>query len=339
MKALVYPAHDRIEVRDVPEPGPPGRGEVLVRVAAAGICGSELEAFATRSPRRPPPLVMGHEFCGQVAAVGPEVAGLRPGDRVAMNSLITCGACESCRDGSPHLCARREVFGMRRPGGWAELTLAPAATVFPLPEKVSPIEGALVEPLANAVHVFSLVAERLPETVVVIGAGTIGLMCLQVARTLGAFRLVAVDPNTFRLEIAHRLGAEPVINPRELPLREAIREFTRGRGADVVVDAAGTLETRRDAVAITRPGGEVVWIGLHADDTALSGQDVVLGERRITGSYAVTPRDLRKAIGLLAHGRIEVAPWVRPFPLVEGERVFRELLAQPKDYIKAVLLP
>lgn len=338
MKALLYPAHDQIEVRDVPEPTP-GRGEALVRVAAAGICGSELEAFATRSPRRPPPLIMGHEFCGQVVAVGPDVSGVRPGDRVVMNSVIACGACESCRDGRSHLCPSREIFGMRRPGGWAELTVVPASTIVHLPEKVSPVEGALVEPLANAVHVFSLVQERLPETVVIIGVGTIGLMCLQVARVLGAFRLVAVDPSPARLEIAHRLGAEPVVNPRETPLRQAIGEFTRGTGADVVVDAAGTSETRRDAVGICRPGGEVVWIGLHADDTALSGQEVVLGERRILGSYAVTPRDLRKAVGLFAHGRIDLAQWVRPFALTEGARVFRELLTQPKDYVKAVLMP
>jgi L-iditol 2-dehydrogenase len=339
VKALVYPAHDQIEVRDVPEPAPPAAGEVLVRVAAAGICGSELEAFLTRSPRRPPPLIMGHEFCGQVAAIGPGVSGVQPGDRVVMNSLMTCGACENCREGRAHLCPRREVVGMKRPGGWAELTTVPAATIVTLPEKVSPIEGALVEPLGNAVHVFEQVAERLPETVVVIGAGTIGLLCLQVARAIGAFRLIAADTNPFRLEVAHRLGAEPVINPRQLSLRDAIRDFTRGRGADVVVDAAGTPETRRDAIGIARPGGEVVWIGLHADETSVSGQEVVLAERRISGSYAVTARDLRKAIGLLAHGRIEVAPWVRPFPLTDGARVFRELLTQPKDYIKAVLMP
>ncbi len=339
MKALVYPAHDVIEVRDVPEPSAPARGEVLVRVAAAGICGSELEAFATRSPRRPPPLVMGHEFCGEVAAVGPGVSGIQPGERVALNSLISCGACESCLEGRPHLCPRREVFGMKRPGGWAELALVPASTVFPLPEKVSPLEGALVEPLANAVHVFSLIEERLPETVVVIGAGTIGLLCLQVARTVGAFRLVAVDTNTARLEVAHRLGAEPVVNPRATPLADAIREFTRGKGADVVVDAAGTSETRAAAAEIVRPGGEVVWIGLHADETSLSGHAVVLGERRIRGSYAVAPADLRKAIGLLAHGRIDARQWVCPFPLTEGARVFRELLTQPKDYVKAILMP
>jgi threonine dehydrogenase-like Zn-dependent dehydrogenase len=334
----VYAAHDVIEVRDLPEPAP-GPGEVLVRVAAAGICGSELEAFATRSPRRPPPLVMGHEFCGEVTALGTGVDGVQVGDRVVMNSLITCGTCEACREARPHLCPRREAFGMRRPGGFAERCAVPATTVFPLPEKVSPLEGALVEPLANAVHVWAMVEERLPETVVILGAGTIGLMCLQVARAVGAFRLVAVDPSPARLEVAHALGAEPVINPRETPLRDAIRAFTRGRGADVVVDAAGTPDSRRDAVGIARPGGTVVWIGLHADDTALSGAEVVLGERRVQGSYAVTAADLRKAIGLFAHRRVDIAPWARPFPLVEGARVFRELLTQPPEYVKAILLP
>jgi threonine dehydrogenase-like Zn-dependent dehydrogenase len=282
---------------------------------------------------------MGHEFCGQVVALGAEVTGVHRGERVVVNSIIACGVCEPCGDGRPHLCPRREVFGMKRPGGFAELVSVPVATLLRLPEKVSPLEGALVEPLANAVHVFTLVQERLPETVVVIGAGTIGLMCLQVARVLGAFRLVVVDPSAARLEVAHALGAEPVLNPRETSVQEAVREFTRGQGADVVVDAAGTPETRREAVGMARPGGEVVWIGTHSDETGLSGHEVVLGERRISGSYAVTARDLRKAIGLFAHGRVEVAPWARPFPLVEGARVFRELLAQPKDYVKAILLP
>jgi L-iditol 2-dehydrogenase len=339
MKALVYPSWDTLELQDVPEPVP-RPGEVVVRVAAAGICGSELEGFATRSPRRTPPLIMGHEFCGEVALLGEGVAGYRRGERVVVNSVISCGRCEECRDGQTHLCREREVFGMKRPGGFAELCAVPAATLLPLPEKVSPLQGALVEPLANGVHALSLVSQRLPETVLVIGAGTIGLMTLQVAKTLGAFRLLCADTNERRLEVAHRLGAEPVINPRKEDLVGAVREFTRGRGADLVVDAVGAAETRSAALAASRPGGEVVWLGLHDDPTGLSGFDVVLGERKITGSYAVTPRDLRVAIGLFAHGKIEIAPWVRPFPLSEGARVFRELVtAPPPDYIKALLLP
>lgn len=338
MKALVYPDWDQLEVREVDEPTP-RPGEVVVRVAAVGICGSELEGFASRSPRRTPPLIMGHEFCGEVA-VGEGVSGYRPGDRVVVNSVISCGRCEECRDGRSHLCPEREVFGMKRPGGFAEFCAVPVSTLLPLPEKVSPIQGALVEPLANAVHALSLTRDRFLETVVVMGAGTIGLLVLQAAKAAGAFRLVAVDVNDARLEVAHQLGAEPVVNPRRDDVLGAIKEFTRGRGADLAVDAVGASETRRAAVAATRPGGETVWLGLHDDPTELSGFDVVLGERRISGSYAVTPRDLRTAIGLFAHGKIELAPWVRPFPLSEGARVFRELVtAPPQDYIKALLLP
>lgn len=339
MKALVYPDWDQLEIREVAEPTP-RPGEVVVRVAAVGICGSELEGFATRSPRRTPPLIMGHEFCGEVAAVGDGVLGFRLGDRVVVNSVISCGHCESCRDGQSHLCRDREVFGMKRPGGFAEFCAVPASTLLTLPEKVSPLQGALVEPLANAVHALSLTRHRFPETVVVIGAGTIGLMVLQVAKALGAFRLVAVDVNDARLAVAHQLGAEPVFNPRRDSVVAAVREFTRGRGADLVVDAVGTVETRSVAVATARPGGEIVWLGLHDDPTQLSGFEVVLGERKITGSYAVTPHDLRTAIGLFAHDKIEIAPWVRPFPLTEGARVFRELVtAPPEDYVKALLLP
>ena len=339
MKALVYPDWDQLEIREVAEPTPEP-GEVVVRVAAVGICGSELEGFAARSPRRTPPLIMGHEFCGEVASVGEGVSGYHPGDRVVVNSVISCGRCEDCRDGQSHLCRDREVFGMKRPGGFAEFCVVPASTLLPLPEKVSPLQGALVEPLANAVHALSLTRQRFPETVVVIGAGTLGLLVLQVARVAGAFRLVAVDTNEKRLEMAHQLGAEPVFNPRRDDVVTEVRGFTRGRGADLVVDAVGAAETRRVAVAAARPGGEIVWLGLHDDPTQLSGFDVVLGERRITGSYAVTPRDLRTAIGLFAHGKIEIALWVRPFPLIEGARVFRELVtAPPEDYVKALLLP
>ena len=339
MKALVYSDWDRLEVRDVPRPSPKP-GEVVVSVAAVGICGSELEGFVTRSPRRTPPLIMGHEFCGEIQEVGEGVSGYRSGDRVVVNSVISCGRCEVCRDGQTHLCPEREVFGMKRPGGFAELCAVPVSTLLPLPEKVSPLQGALVEPLANGVHALSLVARRFPETVLVIGAGTIGLMALQVAKAMGAFRLVAADTNERRLEVARSLGAEPVFNPARGDLVAAVREFTRGRGADVVVDAVGASATRRQAVAASRPGGEVIWIGLHEDVTEVSGFDVVLGERRISGSYAVTPRDLQAAIGLFAHGKIEIAPWVKPFPLAEGARVFRDLVtAPPEDYIKALLVP
>lgn len=339
MKALVYSAWDTLEVRDVPGPRP-APGDVVLRVAAVGICGSELEAVASRSPRRTPPVILGHEFCGEVEELGPGVHDVKVGDRVAASSVIPCGRCGSCRAGATHLCPQRQIFGMNRPGAFAERVAAPAFVLFPLPERVGPLEGALIEPLANAVHVWSLVTVRFPEIVVVIGCGAIGLLALQVARAGGALTLIAVDTNEARLQMAHAVGAEPVFNPTRQDVVAELRDSTRGAMADVVVDAVGAGVTRRAAVEMVRPGGEVVWIGLHGDATELPGREVVLGERRITGSYAVTARDIETAIGLFAHHRIDVAPWVRPFTLDEGARVFRELLtAPPAEYAKAVLMP
>ena len=339
MKALRYPAWDVLEIADVDEPVP-APGEVVLQVAAVGICGSELEAVASRSPRRPPPLVMGHEFCGEVIAVAPDVTEVKLGDRVVANSLIPCFRCRECRRGATHLCGERGIFGMNRAGAFAERVAVPAGVLLPLPERVSPLQGALVEPLANGVHVWSRLAAKFPETVVVIGCGTIGLLALQVARAAGALRLVGVDTSDARLQMAHAVGAEPLFNPTRDAVVGEIRAFTRGRGADVVIDAAGTPATRRTAVEAVRPGGEVVWIGTHGDVTELGGRDVVLGERSISGSYSTTFADMETAVALLAHGRIELEPWTRPFPLEEGARVFRQLLeAPPTDYAKAILLP
>ena len=339
MKAIYYPAWDELELREVPEPSPKP-GEVVVRVAAVGICGSELHGFVTNAVRRTPPTIMGHEFCGQVADVGPGVTGYLQGDWVAVSSVIACGRCEDCLDGNVHLCREGEVFGMKRPGGFAEFCAVPVSTLLPLPGTVSPVQGSLLEPLANGVHALSLTTQRFPETVVILGAGTIGLFTLQVAKASGALRLISVDVSDARLDVALQLGAETALNPRKQDVVAAVQQLTRGRGADVVVDAVGAAETRDAAVKMARRGGEVVWLGLHDDPTQLSGFEVVLGERKVLGSFAVTHHNLRTAIALFAHGKIMLDPWVRTFLLTDGVQVFRQLVTDPpKDYIKAVLLP
>jgi L-iditol 2-dehydrogenase len=313
---------------------------VVLRVAAVGICGSELHGFVTHAARRTPPTILGHEFCGQVVEVGQGVLGHRPGDRVAVNSVIACGQCEDCLDANVHLCRKGEVFGMKRPGGFAEYCAVPVSTLLPLPDTVSPVQGSLLEPLGNAVHALSLTSQRFPETVVILGAGTIGLFALQVAKVSGALRLVAVDVSDARLDVARRLGAETILNPRKQDIVAPVLEMTRGRGADVVIDAVGAAETRLAALKMSRRGGEIVWLGLHDDQTQVSGFDLVLGERKILGSFAVTHANLRTAIGLFAEGKIAIDPWVRTFPLRDGVQVFRQLITEPpKDYIKAVLLP
>ncbi len=339
MKALYYPAWDHLEIREVAEPAPK-RGEALLRVLAVGICGSELHGFITHAARRTPPLIMGHEFSGEVLALGEDVSGYRAGDRVVVNSSVSCGVCEYCQDGQVQLCRTGEVFGTKRPGGFAERVAVPVSTLMPMPEGITPLQASLAEPLGNAVHALALTQQRFPETLVIFGAGTIGLFVLQVARAGGALRTLVVDVSDARLGVAKGLGATQVVNAKRADAVAAIREASRGRGADVVVDAVGATDTRRQAIAAVRPGGEVVWLGLHDDPTDLSGFDVVLREKHISGSFAVTAHDLRTTLNLFAAGRVTLDPWVRTFPLVDGDRVFRQLVTDPpQDYIKAVLLP
>src|SRR6476661_5236216 len=177
MKVLLYPAWDKIEVAQRPEPSP-GDGEVIVRVSACGLCGSELEAFKNHSPRRTPPLVLGHEFCGVVEALGPGVetrgVGLRVGRKVVSNSLVPCNQCVRCRRGDTHLCGKRQIFGMNRPGAFAERVAVPADCLIPWPDTLPAEAACLAEPLANGVHVAELVRPLRPKTVLVFGAGPIG---------------------------------------------------------------------------------------------------------------------------------------------------------------------
>jgi len=339
MKALFYPAWDRLELKEMPEPTPKP-GEVVVKVLAAGICGSELHGFKIHAVRRTPPLILGHEFAGEVLALGDGVAGYRPGDRVAVNSTISCGTCDACVDGDPHVCRTAEVFGTKRPGAFADQVAVPVSTLLPMPKNVTPVQASLMEPLGNGVHAWSMIRRRFPETVVIFGAGAIGLFTLQVAKAAGAGRLTVVDVSPARLAVARRLGAEQTWDARTDDVLAGIQEFTRGRGADVAIDAVGAAKTRDLAVKAIRKGCECVWLGLHDDVTTVGGLDIVLGEKAIYGSFAVRPRDLHAALDLLGAGKITLEPWVRTFPLTDGAKVFMQLVtAPPDDYIKAVLLP
>lgn len=339
MKAIYYPAWERLELCEVPDPTPTA-GEVVLRVRAAGICGSELHGFAIRAARRTPPLILGHEIAGEVAALGAGVTGYRPGDRVAVNSTISCGRCPVCVGGDPHICPTAEVFGTKRPGGFAEYVAAPASTLFRIPDGLSMVQASLMEPLGNGIHAVSMLRRRFPETVAVFGAGTIGLFAMQAAMAAGAGRLAVVDISPARLAVAQALGAERAFNAKTDDVLAGLQDFSGGRGVDAAVDAVGTAGTRDQALRAVRKGGECVWLGLHDDTTTVGGLDIVLGERALYGSFAVRPSDLRTALSLLTAGRIRLHPWVKSFPLADGVRVFQALVHNPPDdYIKAVLIP
>ena len=339
MRALLYPAFDQIENATVPEPPPPQPDEVTLRVAACGICGSELEAFKNHSPRRPPPLVMGHEFCGTIEVAGANVTGWSAGQRVVSNSLVSCGRCVRCERGDSHLCATRQIFGMNRPGAFAERVNVPARCLLPWLEKLSAEEACLAEPLANGIHVTHL-TEHLPAGIaLVIGAGPIGLFCQQALQALRGARVVVADLSEARRAVARKLGAIRTIDAGSENIVEVMRELTSGEGADLGVDAVGAAATKRSALDAARPGGGVVWIGLHENPLSFDSFGVTLPEKKIFGSYAATIAELQLALNLMASGQVDARTWTTRLPLAEAEQAFRRALAAQGTDIKMVVCP
>jgi len=338
MKAIVYTAPLELQMLEVEKPRP-GAGEVLIRVHSVGICGSELEGFASQSPRRKPPLIMGHEFSGIIAEVGEGVSSLSAGDEVYVNPIQFCGKCPSCRRGEFPSCSNRLLMSMDLPGAFAEFALAPAARTYKLPSGMSLRLGALVEPTAVAVRAVRLgYGHSFPATVLIFGAGTIGILCAEVAKAYGKPRVMIVDKRSDRLALAAPY-VDATLNSTEENLQQAARAFTDGEGFAVAIDAVGVSETRSNAVALTRAGGTAVWCGIHSTDTLLDGRDVVLTEKVVRGAYCYMDDDFQRAAELLAAGAIKIDTWTRDFSLEEGIEQFLALTRGETDYIKAILHP
>lgn len=337
MLTLYYPAYEQLSITEQPIPVP-GRGEVRLRVEACGICGSELDAYKSRSPRRVPPLILGHEFCGIVDEAGPEAGDFKPGDRVVAHSLISCASCPRCERGEIHLCARRDIYGMRIPGGFAEYVVTPVRTLISWPESVPAEAACMAEPLSNGVHIANLIQGFNPRKVAIIGAGPIGLFAQQAIQTMLGAETITSDLLPARLDTAKKLGASAVINSREIDFVSAVRDLTAGEGADVVVDAVGSNTSKRLSLQATRPGGASVWIGTHENTVTLDSYDITLAERHVLGSYAARMDELQMALDLIESGRVDASSWTTQFPLSDGVEAFETML-RPTDEIKAILRP
>ena len=338
MRVLNYPAFDQLELRDLAVT-PPQSDEVRVRVAACGVCGSELETFKNRSPRRLPPVVMGHEFCGTIAETGAEVRDWKKGARVVSNSLVPCGRCVRCERGDTHLCAARQIFGMHRPGAFAEFVNVPARCLIPWPENLPAEAAALAEPLANGIHVVNLTRHLPAANVLVIGAGPIGLFTQQALQVLRGAKVHVADLSPERRVVAKKLGAIRTINPREENVVKVVAVETGGEGADLSVDAVGGTTTKTTSLEAVRPGGATVWIGLHENTITLDSYDITLPERQVFGTYAAKIDELRLALDLMATGKVDALSWVQRFPLTDGVAAFQRMLAAKGNDIKAVVCP
>lgn len=339
MKALVYSAVGEVTVRQVPEPSP-RPDQALIKVIGTGICGSDMTGFLGHSPRRQPPLILGHEVVGHVVQVPEGEWSYRVGDRVVVNPLQTCGACENCRDGRSNICVAWKLIGMdREEGAFAEYVAVAARNVFPLPSEVSDAQAVMVEPLANGVHLFNLISRHCFGTLVIYGAGTQGILMLQLARLLGYRAIAVADTNPARLDVARRAGATLCLNPKEGDPSAAIREWTNGRGVDIGIDAAGVSAARADLVLATRKGGEILLLGLHDVTSTVDFALIVRNELRYQGSYAYTAADFALSKQLIESGAISLLDYTQIRPLEEGQAAFDLLCSDPGDTLKIVLTP
>jgi len=317
-------------------------GEALVKVAFVGICGSELSGYLGHNALRVPPLVMGHEFAGELVALGAEAQArnpsLVPGQRVTVNPLAYCGQCAFCVRGANHLCPSRQLIGAHRPGAYAEYVTAPAELVVPLPDGMSLRIGALTEPAAVAVRIGEMAGRLAGEAALVIGAGPIGLLALQVLRAQGAAPVFIADLDAKRLDMGAALGGEP-IDPRSINLAQKVRAETDGEGVPLAVDAVGAAATRAGCVAATRSGGTVILTGLHEETSAMPAAEIIRREIVLRGCFAYSPKNFAEALQRLAHDRLRLDPWIVEAPLAEGGRWFDRLIDAPGDVAKVLLVP
>ena len=305
MRAAVFPSPGLCEIveRDLPDLD---QGEILVRVEACGLCGTDLHIFQGEFPASFP-LVAGHEFAGVIEETGPGVAHLRAADHVTIDPNLPCGACRPCQRGLPHLCRNLRAIGLTMDGGFATHCVLPARQAHKLPPSMPFAIGALAEPLACCVHGIEQANPRPGDTVVVIGAGLIGLVMLQLALLRGASLAIVSDPSAQKRETALSLGAALAVDPHAEDLAAALARATGDSGADLVIECVGTQDTAQQAVSLASEGAHVLLFGV-APETArisLSPYQVYRKELTITGSFT-NPFTQGRALALLHSGRLKV---------------------------------
>ncbi len=347
MKALMLSTPGALAIREVETPVPDA-GDVRVRIAACGICGSDVHGFTGATGRRIPPIVMGHEAAGIVDAVGSGVSDMAPGTRVALDSTIFCGQCEFCLDGSENLCSHRQVLGVscgvyRRDGCFAEYVVVPRRCVYELPDEVDFISAALLEPLTIALHAVNLgQAGAQTRSAVVVGAGTIGLAVVASLRARGVKKIAAIDLDAARLEEACRLGADQVFLAEKDVAKKAAVWGTASvdtDGADLVIEAVGATESVHTAIGSVTRGGTVVLVGNVSPSIDIPLQHVVTRQIRLQGSCAAAGC-YPEAIRLVASGDVDLSGFVsRVASLDEGPEWFSRLHDREPGLVKVVLEP
>jgi L-iditol 2-dehydrogenase len=340
MKAVAKIARGEgnVNLIDVPEPEVIP-GHVLIEVKAAGVCGTDLHIFHDEFPTEPP-VVMGHELAGAVAEIGDGVSVCQPGDRVTSETYFhVCGTCTFCRDGFPNLCADRKSIGSGVDGAFAKYVMVPQHNIHHLPPNVDERAGALTEPLACCVHALELTRVNPGEIAVVSGPGTIGLLTTQVVMAAGAEVVVlGTNSDEARLEMARSLGARAAVNVQADSAREVIDEMTGGVGADAVFECAGAALSAQNCLDLVRRHGRYAQVGLFGRPIQWNLEQICYKELQLSGSNATVPSAWRKAVALLASGRVKTGHLISDvLPISEWEHAFD--IFERKIGLKIVLTP
>lgn len=330
MKALVYTGTQSLDFRDEPDPTTQA-GESLVKIEASGICGSDMHAWHGHDERRIPPMILGHELAGTV------IGGTRQGERVAINPLISCGICRDCRAAAPNLCAKRDLLGLGRAGGYAQYISVPNANLFSIPDSLSAVHASLMEPTAVSLHAVHL-AERILQRPVsecqtlVIGGGAIGALAALILHRKGVRAITIAETSSFRRDSLASLCKATVYDPLSTDLPP-------DNHFELVIDAVGSGATRAAASRLARTGGVISHIGLQDNNEGLDTRRITLQEIAFMGCYTYNQTDLQASIDLLADGGLGSLDWVETRSLSAGANAFEDIHNARTPSPKIVLLP
>lgn len=343
MKALVLKQYNEFVLEDVDKPVC-SKNEVLVRIKACSICGSDVHGMDGSTGRRIPPVIMGHEAAGVIEETGENVKNFKIGDRVTFDSTVYCGKCFYCKRGEINLCDNRKVLGVscgdyRLNGAFAEYVSVPEHILYPLPDRVSFEQAAMVEPLSVAFHALRRSPVLLNDVVVVVGAGMIGLLIIQLLRCAGCSKIIAIDLAQEKLDMAKRFGADFCIKGDMVDVSTEVNKITGNRGADVAFEVVGIAPTVKTAISVLRKGGSLTLVGNLSPSVELPLQSVVTRQLSLFGTCA-SAGEYSHCLEMIASGKVDVDSFISAkVPLTEGAAWFKRLQAREPGLIKVVLCP
>ena len=330
MKALVYTGTQSLEFRDEPDPTRQA-SETLVKIEASGICGSDMHAWHGHDARRIPPMILGHELAGII------VGGPRDGERVAVNPLTSCGVCRDCRAAAPNLCAKRDLVGLGRAGGYAQYVSVPTINLFSIPDSLSSVHASLMEPTAVSLHAIHLAERVLSRPIsecrtLVIGGGAIGALAALILQGKGVREIAIAETSSFRRDSLQSMCNATVYDPLS-------NDVPPDNNFELVIDAVGSGATRAAASRLVRTGGIISHIGLQDNNEGLDTRRITLQEITFIGNYTYNQTDLQASLDLLADGGLGSLEWVETRTLSEGANAFEDIHHARTPSPKIVLLP